>query len=147
MERFLSTKALLRESKLEGFTLSYYMASAQGPLQGGRWGHAPPPQISNLGTSNVFGFPIFRENSVMYTINVQCFSLKKTVECMHSSVHCTMLFSTGYCSIHVYSQIHLHDLLVDHYTTIDKVQNSICEVISSNTQVYAIINVLQQLYI
>ena len=42
----------------------------------------------------------------MDTINVQFFSLKQTVECMH----------TGYCSIHVYSQTHLHDLLVAHYT-------------------------------
>ena len=30
------------------------------------------------GASNVFGPPpIFRENSVKYTINIQCFSLKK----------------------------------------------------------------------
>ena len=35
---------------------------------------------------------------------------------MHSSVHCAMLFSTGYCSIHVYSETHQQGLLVAHYT-------------------------------
>ena len=48
---------------------------------------------------------------------------------MHSSVqlHCTMLFSTGYCSIH------LHDLLVVHYTgNRQSTIYSICEVISSS---------------
>ena len=49
---------------------------AWGPPQGGPW---PPPRFySGGGGSNAFGPPPdFRKNSVMYTINVQCFSLKK----------------------------------------------------------------------
>ena len=49
-------------------------------------GPCPPPQKVQ-GDSNAFGPPDFRENSVMYTIDVQCFSLKQTEECVHSSVH------------------------------------------------------------
>ena len=49
----------------------------------------------------------------MYTINVQCF-LWKIVNCMHSSVHWTMLFSAEYYSIHlvVYSPSNSHGLLI-----------------------------------
>ena len=45
--------------------------------RGGAGGHAPP-DFTGGGGSNAFGPPPdFRKNSVMYTINVQCFSLKK----------------------------------------------------------------------
>ena len=92
-----------------------------GPPRGGGQGGNGPPKF--WGASNAFGPPNFWKNFVMYTINMQCFLFvffveQKTVECMHS-VHCivhTMLFTTGYCSIHVYSQTYLHDLLVAHYT-------------------------------
>ena len=57
----------------------------------------------------------FRENSVMYTINVQCFSLKKQWNaCIVVYIVYTMLFRTGYCSIHVnfiLTNTHLHDFL------------------------------------
>ena len=81
----------------------------------------------------------FRENPVIYTIYVQFFFEQKQWNAC--SVHYTMLFSTGYCSMQVYSQTHLHDLLVAHYTGNSKVQYSIaiCEVITSNM---ATINVL-----
>ena len=41
-----------------------------GSATGGPGGHAPAQQ-KVLGASNAFGHPKFRENSVMYTINVQ----------------------------------------------------------------------------
>ena len=77
--------------------------------------HAPPPQV--LGAVMHFAPKILGK----ILLCTQCFSLKKNpMECMHSSVQCTlynasMLLSTGYCSIHVYSQTHLNDLLVSHY--------------------------------
>ena len=37
-------------------------------------------------------------------------------QCILHCTYCTMLFITGYCSKYVYSQTHLHDLLVAYYT-------------------------------
>ena len=55
--------------------------SVMGSAIGGPGGAMPPPPNSNGGGAVMYLAPpppIFRENSVMYTINVQCFSLKKT---------------------------------------------------------------------
>ena len=85
--------------------------------RGARGAMAPPPRIL-LGGGPIMHLaphPNFSGNSVFYKINV-LFFFEKKVECMHRSVHCTLLFISGYCSIHVYSQTHLHDLLVAHYT-------------------------------
>ena len=74
----------------------------------------------------------------MYTIKVVFFFDKKTSgmhaqQCILYCTYCTILFITGYCSIHVYSQTHLHDLLLAHYTgnrqsTVYIIQRSICKV-------------------
>ena len=45
--------------------------------RGARGPWPPPPRFHSGGGSNAFGPLDFRKNSVMYTINVQCFSLKK----------------------------------------------------------------------
>ena len=48
---------------------------------------APPPKFQIGGGPLMYlAPPIFRENSVMYTINVQCFSLKKNNSGMHAYV-------------------------------------------------------------
>ena len=49
-----------------------------GPPQGGQGAMAPQILLEDGGGGNdAFGPPDFMKNSVMYTINVQCFSLKK----------------------------------------------------------------------
>ena len=54
------------------------MGSATGVARG-----AMAPKERTGEGSNAFGPPNFRENSVMYTINVQCFVLKK-ISGMHA---------------------------------------------------------------
>ena len=92
------------------------MGSSRG---GGQGSMPPPPQKLLRGGSNAFAPPPrFKDTiTVMYTINVQCFSLKKnpiTMECMHKSVHCTMLFSTELLQ-YTHARI-LTNWLVAHYT-------------------------------
>ena len=78
---------------------------------------------------------IFRKNSVMYTINVQCFSLKKNSgmraqQCMYI-VQCSLVQDIlQYTRILVLTNSLTCQLLT--IVAIGKVQNSICEVISSN---------------
>ena len=53
------------------------LLSIMGSATGGPGGHAPPPILLGGTVMHWPPPPDFRKNSVMYTINVQCFSLKK----------------------------------------------------------------------
>ena len=64
--------------------------SNHGVRHMGGQGAMPPPQILLEGASNAFGPPDFRKNYVMFNQLMNSdsvFSLKKTMECTHNTVH------------------------------------------------------------
>ena len=90
------------------------MGSATG---GGAWGPWLPKE--RIGGPLVHLAPqIFGKILLCIQLYVQCFSLKKKQWNASIVVYLTLyiLYNAFYYKIHVYSQTHLHDLLVAHYS-------------------------------
>ena len=63
--------------RIDAVTIYCKVTRKHGVRHRGGQGAMAPPDFTREGASNALGPPPdFRKNSVMYTINVQCFSLK-----------------------------------------------------------------------